>query len=142
MDIQKVRTAFEFVRESWQKAQALHEKANVCRMSATGGAIRYDKDKIQTFPENYQEKWLIQAEDLDYQAKQVLQIAEKVREMTYSWMTAACRENEQFVLLQHYFLGKPYNTIKDEYIMLFEYGSKTTMYDVALRGMKRIAEKF
>ena len=142
MDIQKVKAAFEFIREAWQKARALQEKANVCRTNAEGGAIRYDKDKIQTTPENYQEKWLVQAGDLDEQAKQVLRMAEAAREATYSWLTAVCHENEQFVLLQHYFLGKPYNAIKDEYITMFDYGSKTTMYDVALRGMKRIAEKF
>ena len=141
MDIQKVRQAFELIRKAWQTSKALHEKANICRQNAIGSAIRYDKDNIQTSPRDTQAEWLNEAADLDREAAQVLAIAESARESTYQWMRAVCKENEQYVLLQYYFAGKSYNAIKDEYIMMFDYGSKTTMYDVAQRGIRRIAEK-
>ena len=141
MELTKVKQEFEFVRESWQKAHALQEEALACRLSATGGGIRYDKDRVQTSPQDFQAKWLDKAADLDKEAEKVLEYAEGVREKVYEWMTVACKDNERYVLLQHYFLGKPYNIIKDEYICMFDYGSKTTMFDVAQRGMKRIADK-
>ena len=141
MEITKVKETFEFIREAWQRASALREEAITCRLSATGGAIRYDKDRVQTSPQDYQAKWIDRAADLDKEADKVLEMADGVRDMAYSWIKAACKPNEEFVLMQHYFLGKPYNVIKDEYICMFDYGSKTTMFEVAQRGMRRIAEK-
>lgn len=141
MDIAKVRQAFELVLDSWRKAQALKEKAKAYRLSATGGGIRYDKDHVQVSPEDYQAKWIIKAADCEAQAIKVYEIADAVRQTVFHWMETACSDEEQFVLTQHYLLGKPYAEIKDEYIDLFDYKSKTTMFNVAQRGMKKIAEK-
>lgn len=142
MELAKVRETFEFILGSWRKAQALRAKAQAYRLSATGGGIRYDKDHVQTSPEDYQSIWIIKAVDCDSQAAKIIEMSDGVRLKAVEWMEAVCRENEQFVLNQHYLLGRTYTEISDEYVDLFDYGSKTTMFDIAQRGMRRIAEKF
>lgn len=141
MELAKVRETFEFVLDSWRKAQLLKSTAESYRLSATGGGIRYDKDHVQTSPEDYQALWIIKAADCEAQAVKVLDISDSARAMTYSWMDAWCTDEERYVLTEHYLLGKTFSEIKDGFMELFDYGAKTTMFDIAQRGLKKISEK-
>ena len=58
----------------------------------------------------------------------------------YDWVEAYCSDEEQYVLVWHYINGKSYNEIKEEYIELFDYRVKSTMYNIAQRGIAKIAD--
>ena len=140
MEIAQVRNAFEFILDSWRKAQVLKSKAESYRLSATGGGIRYDKDRVQTSPEDYQAQWIEKAADCEAEAIKILEMSDGVRQNIYAWVEACCTEDEQFVLIWHYINGKTYAEIRDEYTELFDYKTRMTMYNIAERGMKKIAD--
>jgi hypothetical protein len=140
MDIAKVKETFEFVLDSWRKSQILQEKARSYRLSATGGGIRYDKDRVQTSPDDYQSRWIIAAADCEAEAVRTLALSDEARQKVYDWVEAYCSDEEQYVLVWHYINGKSYNEIKEEYIELFDYRVKSTMYNIAQRGIAKIAD--
>ena len=141
MELAKVRKTFDFVLDSWRKAHALKSTAESYRLSATGGGIRYDKDHVQTSPKDYQADWIIKAADCEAQAVKILEMSDEARATAYAWMEVCCSDEEQYVLTQHYLLGETYTEIKDGFMELFDYGAKTTMFDIAQRGLKKISGK-
>lgn len=140
MEIAEVRQKFEEVRNNRRKIAQLRAEAESLRLSAMGGAIRYDKDRVQTSPENYQEEWLVKAVDLEKQADNLIAQGDKIRATLFNWMSC-CTSEERIVLTNHYINDMTYREIEYEYSDAFDDKRYNAMWYIAQRGIERIAEK-
>lgn len=103
MTIPELRAQFHKVRDNRREVLALREKAEALRQSAMGGAIRYDKDHVQTTPMNYQEQALVEAADMEAQADKLIEIGDILRLTLLSYINRLDDIEEQTILIRHYF---------------------------------------
>lgn len=141
MDITQVRQKFDEARTNRRDVMRLRAEAENLRLSAMGGAIRYDKEKVQTSPANYQEEWLVKAADLELAADRLIASGDKLRAMLYKWMEV-CSSEERIVLTAHYINDKTYREIEYEYDDAFTDRSYVGTFRYAQKGMQKISEKF
>lgn len=141
MELAKVREEFERARTNRRDVMRLRAEAETLRMSAMGGAIRYDKDRVQTSPENYQEEWLVKAADLEKQADSLIEKGDEIRKRLYIWMDV-CTQEERIVLTAHYINDLTYREIEYEYDTALDYKKFNTAHDIAMRGLQKISENF
>lgn len=138
MDITQVRQKFDEARTNRRNVMRLRAEAENLRLSAMGGAIRYDKDKVQTSPENYQEEWLVKAADLELAADRLIASGDKLRAMLYKWMEV-CSSEERIVLIAHYINDKTYREIEHEYDEALDYKRYNAAFYIAQRGIEKIS---
>jgi len=139
MEITQVRQKFDEARMNRRNVMRLRAEAENLRLSAMGGAIRYDKDKVQTSPENYQEEWLVKAADLELAADRLIASGDKLRAMLYKWMEV-CSSEERIVLIAHYINDKTYREIEYEYDEALDYKRYNAAFYIAQRGIEKISE--
>lgn len=114
MTLEELRNEFRAVRENRRMVDELRSKAEELRQSAMASAIRYDKDRIQTTPENYQERVLVDAADLDKTADRLI-IEEDSRKLRLLDMINTLDSmEEQVVLIAHYFNNKSFRDMEDD----------------------------
>lgn len=138
MEIAQVRQKFDEARTNRRDVMRLRAEAENLRLSAMGGAIRYDKDKVQTSPENYQEEWLVKAADLELAADRLIASGDKLRAMLYKWMEV-CSSEERIVLIAHYINDKTYREIEYEYEEALDYKRYNAAFYIAQRGIEKIS---
>ena len=139
MEMSKIREEFERARTNRRDVMRLRAEAETLRMSAMGGAIRYDKDRVQTSPENYQEEWLVKAADLEKQADSLIEKGDQIRAKLYRWMDL-CDNDERIVLTAHYINDMTYREIEYEYSDAFDDRRYNAMWYIAQRGMEHISD--
>lgn len=139
MEISEVRQKFEEARTNRRDVMRFRAEAENLRLSAMGGAIRYDKEKVQTSPANYQEEWLVRAADLELAADRLIAKGDELRATLYRWMEICSRE-ERIVLTAHYINDKTYRDIEYEYDEALDYKKFNTAHDIAMRGLQKISE--
>lgn len=117
MTVDEIKSEFHRVRDNRRRILALRRKAEELRQSAMGGAIRYDKDHIQSTPMNYQEQVLIEAADLDQAADILVDEGDKLRSKLLNMINKLEDIEEQIVLIGHYFNNKSFSgmALNDDY---------------------------
>ena len=138
MDITQVRQKFDEARTNRRDVMRLRAEAENLRLSAMGGAIRYDKEKVQTSPENYQEEWLVKAADLELAADRLIASGDKLRAMLYKWMEV-CSSEERIVLTAHYINDITYREIEYEYDEALDHKRYNAAFYIAQRGIEKIS---
>lgn len=141
MEIADVRQKFDEARTNRRDVMRLRAEAENLRLSAMGGAIRYDKEKVQTSPANYQEEWLVKAADLELAADRLIASGDKLRAMLYKWMEV-CSSEERIVLTAHYINDITYREIEYQYEDALNYKRYNTVHDISMRGLQKIAENY
>lgn len=141
MDIAKVRSEFEYVRENRRQIETLRGQAEALRLSCIGRAIQYDKDPVQTSPEDYQLKAISKAVDLDNEADKLIVAGDKVRAKLLVWMDV-CTDEERIVLISHYLNDKSYREIEFEYDDALSDRTYVGAYRYAQNGIKKISANF
>lgn len=103
MTIPELKNEFHKVRDNRRQVSALREKAEALRQSAMGGAIRYDKDHVQTTPMNYQEQALVEAADMETLANRLIEEGDVLRLTLLGYINRLEDIEEQTILIRHYF---------------------------------------
>ena len=86
MEIAEVRLKFEEARTNRRNIASLRAQAESYRLMAEGSAIRYDKDRIQTSPKDYQEEYLTKAVDLDRKADDLVRSGYYLNAQLIKWL--------------------------------------------------------
>ena len=141
MELAKVKSEFEYVRENRRKVERLREQAEALRLSCMARSIQYDKDNVQTSPEDYQAKAIAKAIDLDTQADMLITSGDKNRSILTNWMNV-CTDEERIVLINHYFNDMTYREIEFECDDALNDRTYVGAYRYAQAGMKKISESF
>ena len=139
MDIAEVRSEFEYVRENRRRIEMLRAQAEALRLSCIGRAIQYDKDTIQTSPEDYQAKAIAKAADMDIAADKLIVAGDKVRAKLLEWMEV-CTDKETVVLTNHYFNGMTYREIEFECDEVLGNRSYARAHQIAQDGLQKISK--
>ncbi len=96
----------------------------------TGGAIRYDKDKIMTTPTNMLEEAACEVDEVQRELEQLLPNYNELRSQLKRYVRRIKDEDARMVIKMHYLYDAPWKDIPDRLYM-----SERTMWrkrDVAL----------
>ena len=141
MEVSEVRLKFEEARTNRRNIASLRAQAESYRLMAEGSAIRYDKDRIQTSPKDYQEEYLTKAVDLDRKADDLVRSGYYLNAQLIKWLEV-CTDEERIVLTYHYINNVTYRDIEYECAEALDDKRFNTAHDIAQRGIMRIAKEF
>ena len=141
MTFAEVRAKFEQARDNRRKVAQLRAEAESFRLMAQGSAIRYDKDRVQTSPKDYQAEYLVKAADLERKADDHVDEGYLINTQLLKWMEC-CKDEERIVLQNHYINNMTYRDIEYECCDALGDRRYNTAHDIAQRGIQRIADTF
>lgn len=82
------------------------------RYEAQGiGAIRYDKERVQTTPENYMEIALVDANEKELEIAEDLEKLDKLKQDAYHIVRKMENEDERTLIINHYLNDIPVNKL-------------------------------
>ncbi len=102
----------------------------------TGGAIRYDKDKIMTTPTNMLEEAACEVDEVQRELERLLPIYNDLRKQLKRYVRRIKDEDARMVIKMHYLFDAPWKDIPDQLYM-----SERTMWrkrDVALNELGKM----
>lgn len=141
MELAKVREEFEYARQNRRKIEQLRAQAESLRLSCMGRSIQYDKDNVQTSPEDYQAKAIAKAVDMEAEADRLIMTGDKTRAKLFLWMDI-CTAEERIVLTNHYINDMTYREIEYECADALDYKRFNAAFYIAQRGIEKISAHF
>lgn len=96
--LNQIRVVEKTIRDKWLEIEALEYKAS------GAGAIRYDKDKVQTSPQNYMEMACVDAVQLREEVEEDETGIEELKGRAYA-IVRKMTEPDQRALIEWYYLN-------------------------------------
>lgn len=114
-----------------------YEKVEALKLSTLPSAIRYDKDKIQSSPQNYQEKALADAVDLEYEIEEEIASMDELKINVYNVINSLEDEEEQKLLLFYY-----YDVLSWQDVAAKMHRSESSIYDLRLIALENFGVRW
>lgn len=132
----KLLTEYMKIKENIAKRELQREEL---QGRLTGGAIRYDKDKIMSSPGNVNESWMCEVADLDREIKQLYHERNIYERQIRRYAKRVKDEDGRAIIRMRYLQGFSWEKIPD--ILLMSRASMFRRYDIALAEMDRMIRR-
>lgn len=99
----RAREQLTVIRNFQRTLQIKRDKIDALKLSAGSSAIRYDKEPVQTTPDNFTEKVLIDAVDLEAEIEEDIASMESIKRYVYDAIQRMDNMEEQNLLIFYYY---------------------------------------